>query len=141
VKIPKAAVPALVVLFALLGLGSARFFAVPTLTRDFAAGGRNPNRTATFLVEGVKCRDTAEKAFEHLVGLKGLGSAEAYASRNEIRVTYDPGVTGPQAIREALEGPEFDAATGEIWFGRFRVIEMDGKPLPEGTGSASPGAP
>lgn len=140
-KIPKAAVPVLVVLFALAGLGSARFFAVPTLTRDFAARGGNPNRTATFLVEGVKCRDTAEKAFEHLDGLKGLWRAEAFASRNEIRVTFDPAATSPQAIREALEGPEIDEATGEIWFGRFRVIEIDGKPLPEGSGSASPGAP
>ncbi|MEW5764442.1 MAG: hypothetical protein ACOYXN_04495 [Acidobacteriota bacterium] len=136
-----AAVPALVVLFALAGLGSARFFAVPTLTRDFAAGGGSALRTSSFRVEGLKCRDTAEKAFEHLDGLQGLGRAEAFASRNEIRLTYDPSVTGPQAIREALEGPEFDPATGEIWFGRFRVIEIDGKPLPVGTGSASSGAP
>jgi copper chaperone CopZ len=140
-RVPQAAVPILVVLFALAGLGSARFLVVPTLTRDYAADAGSSRRTVSFLVDGVRCRDTAERAFTHLDGLEGIARAEAFASRNEIRVTFDPGRTGAQAIREALEGPEFDAATGEIWFGRFRVIEMDGVPPPEGTGSASPGAP
>jgi hypothetical protein len=131
VRVPKVAVPVLVVAFAGAGLFSSRFLAVPTLTRTFvqSAPALSSARTSVFLVDGLKCRDTAEKALSHLEGVAGVLGAAAYASRNEARVTFDPSVTDPRAIREAFEGPEYDPATGEIWFGRFTVVEIDGVPM------------
>jgi hypothetical protein len=50
----------------------------------------------------------------------------AYASRNEARVTYNAAITGPQALRAAIEGPVVDEASGQIRFHQFEVVSLDG---------------
>jgi len=125
-KTPAWVVPILVVLFAALGVGGARLLAVPSVVKDFPASRATASRTTVLIVEGVKCVDTAERAAGQLQDVAGVVKFTAYASRNRVEVAFDPKVTDPSKIREALEGPVHDAASGEYLFGVFRVVEMDG---------------
>ncbi|HOT00589.1 MAG TPA: heavy-metal-associated domain-containing protein [Acidobacteriota bacterium] len=123
-------IPAAVLLAALLGIGSASLVAVPSYTRDFqpAAAGAAGQRTTVLLVEGLRCVDTAERAAVQLEGVPGIIRFEAFASRNRAEVTYDPTWIGPAAIIRAVESPVYDEATGEVAFGIYRVVEVDGIP-------------
>ena len=120
------AVPALVVLFAALGIGGARLLAVPSVVRDYAPAGPGPRRTVVLVVDGVKCTDTAERAANQLKDAPGVVRLVAYASRNRLDVTFLPSVTDPAAIRAAIEGPVYDESSGEYLFGVYKVVEVDG---------------
>lgn len=131
-RVPQWIVPALVAAFTLLGIGGARLLAVPSVTRDFNAAGLGVAlRTTVFVVDGLKCVDTAERAASQFRGVPGVIRFAAYASRNRAEVTFDPGVTSPPALKEALEGPAFDPSTGEYLFNVYRVVEMDGVKVAE----------
>ena len=73
--------------------------------------------------------DTALRAASTLEESPGVLRFVAYASRNRVEVTYDPGQIGVTELRETLEGPVFDEESGEFLFGSFEVIEIDGKPV------------
>ena len=125
-------IPVAVLLLTLLGIGSASLVAVPSYTRDFqpaaAAADAAGQRTAVLLVEGLRCVDTAERAAMQLEGASGIIRFEAFASRNRAEVTYDPTRTGPAAIIRAIESPVYNEETGEVAFGVYRVVEVDGIP-------------
>lgn len=120
-------VPLLVALAALLGIGGARRLAAPSYSRDFAAVPSGRTETARLVVRGLKCTDTARRLGEQLAAEPGILRYVAYASRNEAQVTYDGAVTGPPAIRAAIEVPVVDAASGEIDFQAFEVVSIDGR--------------
>jgi hypothetical protein len=127
-------VPALVLLLALIGVGGAKLFAIPSLEIDFPAAeeeGAPRGRSIEMLVVGVKCVDTAQRAASALEELPGLYHFVAYASRNRVEVTFDPARLGVAQIHEALEGPVYDEPSGEFLFNQFEVIEIDGKPVSE----------
>ena len=126
-RAPAWIIPALVVVFAAAGVGGAKLVVAPSLARAYADAvpGSDP-RTSVFVVEGVKCVDTAERAARQLDGVAGVLSLEAFASRARVEVTYDPAHVDAEAIRSAFEGPVFEPATGEYLFGLYTVIEMDG---------------
>jgi hypothetical protein len=126
-KTPTWIIPLLVVVCTAAGVGGSRLLTAPSLARDYAdvAPGAD-SRTSVFVVEGVKCVDTAERAARQLEGLAGVQRLEAFASRARLEVTYDPALTGATAIRDALEAPVHDPSTGEYLFGLYTVIEMDG---------------
>lgn len=121
-------VPALVVLAAAAGIGGARVFSAPSVTREFAASAERLH-TVRFIVQGLKCVDTAERVASQLEDEPGVVRYAAYASRNEARVTYDAAVTGPEALREAIEGPVIIRRTGEILFNQFKVVSIDGRKI------------
>ena len=103
----------------------------PSLVREYAAGDAQATsptdaRTSQFVVQGVKCVDTAERAAKQLDGVAGVQRLEAFASRARLEVTYDPAQVDAAALREAIEAPVHDEATGEYLFGLYEVIEMDG---------------
>ena len=125
-------VPALVVTAASLGVTGARVFARPSVVRDYAPVPANaPAHAATFLVEGVRCVDTAERAARQLDGEPGVFRLTAWASQAKLEVTFDPSRTDVDALREALEGPVYDASTGEFRFGVYVVREVDGVKVSE----------
>lgn len=130
-KAPAWVVPVLVVAFAALGVGGARFLAVPSVVKDYPGAAASDLRVTTMVVEGVKCVDTAERAAAQLEGVPGVARFSAYASRNRVEVAFDPSRTSPEALREALEGPVYDPATGEFLFGVYRVVETDGLEIPK----------
>jgi hypothetical protein len=121
------AVPLLVALAALLGIGGARRLATPSYSRDFAAISPGRTETVRLVVRGLRCTDTARMLGEQLAAEPGILRYVAYASRNEAQVTYDGAVTGPPAIRAAIEAPAVDAASGEITFHAFEVVSIDGR--------------
>ncbi|MBZ0266749.1 hypothetical protein K8I85_01210 [bacterium] len=120
-------VPALVAIAATIGVGASRLVAAPSLVRDYAAApSPGEVRTATFVVSGVRCVDTAEAAARQIDGEPGVVRLTAWASRARLEVAFDPAATGVQAIRDAIEAPVFDTGTGEITFGVYEVREIDG---------------
>lgn len=127
VKVPAWVVPALVVACAAAGVGSARLFAAPSVVRDYAPVPTGiSSRTAVFVVEGVRCVDTAEAVARQLVDVPGAFRLTAWASRAKVEVVFDPAAVSPAALAEALEGPVLDEATGEYRFGVYAVREIDG---------------
>lgn len=126
-RAPAWIIPALVVACTAAGVGGAKLVTAPSLARDYAvAAPGTAARTSVFVVAGVKCVDTAERAARQLDGMNGVLGLEAFASRARVEVTYDPALTSAAAIREAIEGPVHDDATGGYLFGLYEVIEMDG---------------
>jgi|APLow6443716910_1056828.scaffolds.fasta_scaffold126612_2 copper chaperone CopZ len=125
-KTPQWVVPALVVLFAALGIGGARLLAIPSVVRDFTVAGSGPLRMTVLVVDGVKCVDTAEGAADQLKEVPGVVRLVAYASRNRVEVTFHPGATDVTKIKDAIEGPVYDEASKEYHFGVYKVVEVDG---------------
>jgi len=131
VRAPQAIVPALVIVAAAAGVGGARLFAAPSVVRDFAPAGGGASRAVTFVVDGVRCVDTAERAAQQLVDAPGVIRFTAWASRARVEVVYDPAATDAQAIRDAIEGPVHDETSGEYLFGIYTVREVDGVKVAE----------
>lgn len=126
-KAPLWIVPVLIVLCAGLGLGGARLFAAPSVTRIFAVPPQGTvSRTVVLVINGVRCVDTAAGAARQLEDLPGALSFAAYASRGRVEVTYDAAVVDVPALIEAIEGPVYDEAAQEFRFGVFAVREVDG---------------
>ena len=119
-------VPVLVILATVLGIGGARLLAAPSFTQDYAAAGGARVETVRFVVQGLQCVDTARQLAGQFADEPGVLRYVAYASRHEARVSYDAAVTGPQALRAAIEGPVVDEASGQIRFHQFEVRSMDG---------------
>ena len=131
-RAPAWIVPALVVVAAAAGVGGARLFAAPSVVRDFgAAAPEGAVRRAVFVVDGVRCVDTAQRAADQLAGTPGVVRFAAWASRAKVEITFDPAVTDASALREAIEGPVHDATTGEYLFGVYSVREVDGVKVAE----------
>ena len=125
-------VPGLVVTAATLGVTGARLFARPSVVRDYAAMPGNATvRATTFLVEGVRCVDTAERAARQLDDEPGVLRLTAWAPQAKLEITFDPARTDVDALRAALEGPVYDASTGEFRFGVYVVLDVDGVKVPD----------
>ena len=130
-KVSSWILPVLLLVMSAAGIGSARIFAAPsyevTFERPAAQVDRREVETATFVIRGLKCVDTARTAGGQLAGAPGVLRFVAYASRNEARVTFDSRVTSAGAIRESIEGPVFDEAASEILFHQFEVVSINGR--------------
>lgn len=127
-KVSPWVVPILIVLLIAVGLSAKGLFAIPSLTVDFPvddATGTELTRTVAFVVDGVKCVDTARRACSTLEGLPGVIRCVAYASRNRVEITFDPVRTNVEALREAIEGPVYDEGSEEFLFHLFTVMEID----------------
>jgi copper chaperone CopZ len=124
-KVTPWAVPALVVLFAALGLGGARFLAAPSVVREFAPAPAGGAAVTVFKVRGMKCVDTAQAAAAQLEGVPGVVRFTAFASHNRAEIAFDPAVASVERIRKSIEGPVHDKETGEYLFGVYSVIQID----------------
>ena len=131
-------VPLLVVACAGGGAAASRLLVAPSLTEAYAAPAPGAaTRTSVFVVEGVKCVDTAARAAGQLRGLAGVYGVEAFAPRARLEVAYDPARTDAAAIRDALESAVHDTVTGEYRFGLFTVVEVDGRKIEPADASES----
>jgi len=125
VKVPQWTVPALVAALIVAGVGGARLFAIPTVTVDLANRPMAGLETVVLTVDGVRCTDTARTAASTLEGAAGVVRFTAYASYSRVEVAFDPALTSADQIVALLEGPVYDAATGEFRFGLFAVADED----------------
>jgi copper chaperone CopZ len=127
-KVSRWVVPVLIVLLIAVGLFGADTFAIPSLTINFAEDKKTAAesiRTVVFVVDGVKCVDTARSASSTLEEIPGVIRYVAYASRNRVEITYDATRTGVESLREAIEGPVYDEASREFLFHVFKILEID----------------
>lgn len=125
-KAPRWIVPVLVVLAAAGGIWGSRIFSAPSFVRDFSSPAGRP-QTVRLTIQGLKCVDTAARLAGQLEEEPGVIRYAAYASRNEAQITYDGGLTNPEALRETIEGPVIVKETGEILFNQYEVLSIDGR--------------
>ncbi len=125
-RMPGWVVPALVVLVTALSLAGSRLLSFPSLTVTYAHEG-SPLCTTVFLVDGVRCVDTARQAAEALRDVEGIAHLVAHASRGRVELSFDPTRCSVETLRDALEGPLWDEEARTFRFGLFRVIEIDGR--------------
>lgn len=125
-RTPQWIVPALVVLFAGLGVAGGRLLAIPSVVHDYAPADGRRLLTTTFIVDGVKCVDTAERAATQFQDVPGVVRFVAYASRNRVEITFDPALTDVARLRDAIEGPVYDPISKEYLFNVYGVVEVDG---------------
>lgn len=128
-RVPVWIIPLLIVAITALSLIGARAFTIPSVTIDFQASPGSPPAVVGLLMDGVRCVDTAAQAGSSLAGVAGVVRFVAFASRNQVEVTFDPRQCSIEEIVGALEGPVFDEGTGEFLFDIFRVAEIDGVPV------------
>jgi copper chaperone CopZ len=127
-KVSSWAIPILLIAVTAVSLAGARLLAFPSVTVEYRLPPPGSSSSvAVFLVEGVRCVDTAEQAASALAETDGVFRLVAFASRSRVDVTYDSEVCSPETIRSALEGPILDESTGSFMFGQFRVVEIDGR--------------
>lgn len=130
-KVPRTLVPALVVLATLAGFGAARFLAAPSYVKEYPGAAKGGGaQTSVFVVDGLKCVDTAQRLASQLDDSAGVRHFVAYASRNRAEVTFDPSATTREDLVKAFEGPVFDPETQTYVFKQFKVVEVDGSGLP-----------
>jgi ferredoxin len=120
--VPTWVVPLLLVALTAGGVAGARAFSLPSYARTYDDG--DATATVRMVVDGVRCVDTAETAAEQLDGVQGVSSLVAHASRNELVIEYRAEQIDVDAIREAIEAPVYEPATGSYLFHQFRVTEV-----------------
>ncbi len=121
-KVSKWIVPILIVALTAAGLGIAQLFAIPTV-EIVGENADVPQNVAmvTLIIPGVRCKDTAMSAASNVEDIAGVIKFVAFASHNRVEITYDQHLTGPESLIEAIEGPVYDAESGEFLFGVFVV--------------------
>ncbi len=125
-RVPKVFVPFLVVALTIAGIGVAELFSIPTVEILIVDGAEKPQTVSvlTLMIPGVRCADTARSAGANIEEIAGVVKFVAFASHNRVEITYDPQRTDPESLIEAIEGPVYDAESGEFLFGVFTVSEI-----------------
>jgi ferredoxin len=123
--LPTWLLPVALVVLTTAGVAGGRAFALPSYSHEYGNAVSGESTTVTLVVQGVRCVDTAAKAAAQLEELPGVLALVAYASRNQLKVDYDPAQVSLDDIRVALEGPVHDPVTGEYHFHVFEVLEVN----------------
>ena len=110
------------------GLLTAEWVVFASFQRTYSTAQPRSTASALFTVDGVRCVDTAQMAAAQLDEVAGVLTLTAHASDRQLRITYDPAQTGPEAIRQALEGPVLEEKSGAFLFNVFRVLEIAPEP-------------
>lgn len=106
------------------GLATAEQISFASYQRVYGVG-EGEEKTITFIVDGVRCVDTAMLAAGQLEGVAGVLSLTAHASDRRLQISYDAKGTNPQKIRASLEGPVFDKRSNVFLFNVFRVVRIE----------------
>jgi hypothetical protein len=91
----------------------------PTTETQFTAAG---SETAECIVEGLKCKGTAEFFTRMFQRTPGIGSIRTYAAEHKAVIAYDPAVMDTAGLRAAMEAPVLldDGSLRPV----FRCLEM-----------------
>ncbi len=126
-KVPTVLIPILIIALTAGGLGATRFVKIPTVSKSFSEiDTGEATRKATFIIDGVSCKDRATAALGTLVDSEGIYKATAYASFNRIEILFNPKQIELSEIQKRFEGPVYFEETGEYVFNVFKVISIDG---------------
>ena len=127
-RLPRIVIPMLVASALLGGYGLRLAFTQPTLAMTFGDGD-TPGIKAAFVVDGVRCRGTAQFFASLYENVPGVLALEAYASEHKAVFTFDPAVTSLERIRAIMEAPvPFKDGTSNQVF-RCRSVESI-RPVP-----------
>ena len=115
--------PALVVgLMVAMGWVSGTIIAIPSFAQEYDTG-TDLTRTVEFTVQGVRCVKSAQKAATVYEGIPGVVSFTAYASRNLVKIEFEPERIDIATLKKYMEGPVYDATTDQFVFHVFKVLE------------------
>jgi len=66
--------------------------------------------TTELKIEGMTCGGCVKSVTRVLTGVAGVASAEVSLEEGRARVTFDPGKTGLQALKDVVERAGYHAA-------------------------------
>lgn len=66
--------------------------------------------TTELKIEGMTCGGCVKSVTRVLTGVAGVASAEASLEEGRARVTFDPGRTGVEALKQIVERAGYKAA-------------------------------
>jgi hypothetical protein len=123
-RLPHFIIPVLVASALIGGYGLRLAFTQPTLYQTFGDGDEaTPGARAVFVVEGVRCRGTAQFLASLYEEAPGILALEAFASEHKVVFTFDPKQTSPDRIQAIMEAPvPFKDGTSNQIF-RCRSVE------------------
>lgn len=133
------AVPVFVVGLTVAGIAGAEWIAIPSYNKQWVASIPTSAQETRLVVDGLRCVDTARAVAQQLNGLDGVFEFVGYASRRLAVITYDPTRITRTRIREAIEAPVYDPASGQFFFNRFKVRTTMPDNLPSGGSTSAPG--
>ena len=104
-RLPNIIVPASVLVAAGTAYPLKEAFNVPSTQVTNAASSSTASKTVEMIVEGVKCRGTANFFSSRIRGLPGILDITTYAADHRVVISFDPAKTDTNAIRAASEAP------------------------------------
>jgi hypothetical protein len=101
-RVPKFIVPLLVLAALLGGYFLRTAFTQPTTSVSIGAGG---GKTLACVVDGVKCKGTAQFFTSLYKDVPGITGIETYATDHRAIFSYDPALITPERIKSIMEEP------------------------------------
>jgi len=101
-RIPKFIVPLLVIATLLGGYFLRTAFTQPTTNVIVGVG---EGRKLDCVVDGVRCKGTAEFFTSLYKDVDGIAGIETFASEHRVIFSYNPDVISPEQIRTIMEAP------------------------------------
>lgn len=99
-KLPRYIIPILVVVTLFSGYYLRAAFTQPSTSVSFV---QSEGKTVTCIVDGVKCKGTANFFTKLYSDVSGIISIETYAADHKAVITYDPASITPEDIKAVME--------------------------------------
>lgn len=101
-RIPSYILPILVIAALFGGYFLRNAFTQPTTNVAFNAQAQE---SVTCIVQGVKCKGTADFFTKLYDETPGIASIETFATEHRVVFKYDPKLITPEGIRQVMEAP------------------------------------
>ena len=101
-RVPRLALPILVIAFLFGGYYLRLGFTQPTTQVEFASGGGHEFKC---VVQGLKCKGTATFFTGLYADRPGIASIRTFASEHQAVFAYDPALISPEEIQAIMEAP------------------------------------
>ena len=125
-RIPKLAIPILVVVALFGGFFLRNAFTQPSTSATMGAAG---TASVECIVDGVKCKGTASLFTSHFEGVAGIGTIETFAADHRALITYDPSIISTDDIRKKIDSPvALDESTSVAFFKCVSMNETSQSP-------------
>ncbi len=99
-RIPKIAIPLLVIISLFGGYALRAAFTQPTTSGNF---DKSSGATSTFIVDGVKCKGTAAFFTSLYDSIPGINGIETFATEHKAVINYNPDIITRDSIRSIME--------------------------------------
>ena len=111
-SIPKIIIPILVIITMFGGYYLRAAFTQPSTDITLTNTSTDEGEKLECIVDGIRCKGTAEFFTGLYEGVEGINSIITYASDRKAVFTYNPDIISPDSIRSIMEAEiEFDDGT------------------------------